>query len=98
MIVPARYSPNRMDVTMEMPPSRSEPKSRFRSFRSRAWRSGAPPRASVASKGIWYVPGVVWRPKRRARCERMAAVANAAMTAGLTVPELHACQAELHER
>jgi len=34
----------------------------------------------VASKGIWYVAGVVWKPKRSTKYTRIAAMESAAMT------------------
>src|SRR5271165_2943188 len=75
---PARYSPTRTEVTIEMPASRSDPNSRRKSFLSSSWTRGVPPRASVASKGI-SAPRE-WRPNRRIRCKRIAATENEAMT------------------
>lgn len=73
---------------MEIPPSRSEPNSRFRSFRNRSYRRGTPPIASVISSGIREVVGVARKPKRSARCARIAATESAAMT---VVLRCHGC-------
>jgi len=43
-------------------------------------REGTPPIAGVTSNGIWAVAGLARKPKRSARCARMAATESAAMT------------------
>ena len=48
---PARYSPNRTLVTIEMPASRSEPNVPAKSFVSRSQTRGTPPRTSITTRG-----------------------------------------------
>ena len=76
---PARYSPRSIDVTIEIPASRSEPNSRRRALAASSSTSGVPPTKRQISRGMRAASGSESMPKRMTRWAPMVAIARIAI-------------------